>query len=551
MAVAVPIISTFDNKGVRQAEGSLGGLSKSAKAAGAAIAASFVAVTAALGKMVMAAAEDEKSFNLLAQTLSKVTGASAQMSAQVDKQIGKMAMATGIADDKLRPALSNLVRATGSLSLSQKALSQVMDLSVAKQIDMDAASNAVAKALAGNTTALVKMLPGLKGVIDNGSSAAEVLAAIDSQVGGAAAANAQTFSGRIERLKIVLGEMAETVGSWLLPMLSKLAEIVNTYLVQYFTYLSEVVGPKVNEIFGKLGAVIGEHLVPLVNDYLIPAFRYLADLYYNYIIPAIQTVAEMFIEKLGKAFATIRERIEENRESFAKLRDFMDKVVAFITRYFIPAYNKLMGAALERGISALGLTIDGFAKFIDFAGPFLSAIGRAVGGAVKGITSVVNAGIDGLNTFIGFYNRLPSTFKPFGDISLIPRIELPDLDFNLYKPGGFGTIGEFRGAMGTPVPGAGGIDVGAAVPPSSGGKAGAAAGPANPLAGMTAEEIAAGRANADFFAMGLDNPIVRRGAPVTVNVNGGLATSAEIGQAVVDAIKQYTNVSGPVDIAVR
>jgi len=40
------------------------------------------------------------------------------------------------------------------------------------------------------------------------------------------------------------------------------------------------------------------------------------------------------------------------------------------------------------------------------------------------------------------------------------------------------------------------------------------------------------------------------GMGITVNVEGGLATSAEIGRAVVDAIKQYTNVSGPADIAV-
>jgi succinyl-CoA synthetase beta subunit len=39
-------------------------------------------------------------------------------------------------------------------------------------------------------------------------------------------------------------------------------------------------------------------------------------------------------------------------------------------------------------------------------------------------------------------------------------------------------------------------------------------------------------------------------APININIEGGLATSAEIGRAVVDAIKQYTNVSGPADIAV-
>jgi hypothetical protein len=37
---------------------------------------------------------------------------------------------------------------------------------------------------------------------------------------------------------------------------------------------------------------------------------------------------------------------------------------------------------------------------------------------------------------------------------------------------------------------------------------------------------------------------------VTVNVNGGLATSAEIGEAVVNAIRQYNQVQGPANIAV-
>ena len=96
MAVAVPIISTFDNKGIRLAENAFGGLSKKALAMGTAVAGAFAGVAKGMYEMVQAAAEDQKSFTLLAQTLSKVTGASAEMSAQVDKQIGKMAMATGI-----------------------------------------------------------------------------------------------------------------------------------------------------------------------------------------------------------------------------------------------------------------------------------------------------------------------------------------------------------------------------------------------------------------------------------------------------------------------
>jgi hypothetical protein len=40
------------------------------------------------------------------------------------------------------------------------------------------------------------------------------------------------------------------------------------------------------------------------------------------------------------------------------------------------------------------------------------------------------------------------------------------------------------------------------------------------------------------------------GGAITVNVNGGLATSAEVGRAVVDAIRQFNQVSGPANIRV-
>jgi hypothetical protein len=40
------------------------------------------------------------------------------------------------------------------------------------------------------------------------------------------------------------------------------------------------------------------------------------------------------------------------------------------------------------------------------------------------------------------------------------------------------------------------------------------------------------------------------GGGVTVNVTGGLATSAEIGQAVVNAIRAYNRSAGPAQIQV-
>jgi len=546
MAITVKIVSDFNDKGFKKAESSLGNLNKLAVASAAAFAAAGAAMAKGLYEAVQAAAEDQKSFAQLEVTLKNVVGASDALVQATDKQIGRMSMQFGIADDKLRPAFQNLVRATGSVSLSQQALTNVMDLATAKQIDMETASGAVAKALAGNTTALVKMLPGLKGVIDNGSSAAEVLAAINGQVGGAAEANTKTFAGALERMKVIFGEMVETVGSWLLPALVQLADILNNYLGTAFAYLSDVVGPKVTGIFDTLGKVFREQILPVLQEYIIPAFLYLADIYYNKILPIVQAVAKVFIEKLGKAFAMIREKLDENRDGLAGLRDFMDKVAVFIERYLGPALVKLSGKYLDGVIWGIGKAIDAFAKFVDIVKPIAAAVFGAVKSVVESIVKVINFGIKGINLFIKAYNALPGFLKPFGDVGLIPEIVLPSFDLTDYAKGGFGYFGENRGDM----PGAtspGGLDVGPGAPTPKGGASGGKS-----SLQKAAEAIPFVPTGIDPF---LDNPFVRRAGGIaeggiTINVEGGLATSAEIGAAVVDAIKQYTNVSGPADILV-
>lgn len=554
MSVVVKIVSQFDPKGVRRAEGSLDGLTRSAKVAGAAFAAAAAGIAVGLGKAVQAAAEDQKSFEQLAQSMRNLTGASDAFIGQMDKQIGRMSMASGIADDKLRPAFANLLRATGSVTLSQKGLTAAMDLAVATGRDLDSVSLAVGKALNGQTTALFKLLPGLRGVVDEGSSAEEILAAINSQVGGAAQANTQTFAGSLERMKVIFGEMVETVGGLLLPALTRLADFLNTYLTTYFTYLSDTVGPAVSRMFGSIGDVIRTDVVPVMRDYLVPAFQFLFGLFRDKVLPALEKIGALLVDKVGAAFAMLSDKLEKNRDSFGRMRDTLERVAVFVERYVIPVYIAGLGKALDAVIKGTGFVIDAMVKLHDIAVPIVATVGKVVGGVIRGIVNGINAATDAINFFIGAYNSLPGFLKPFGDVSLLPKITLPDFDFTNYKPGGFGYFGDNRGAMGAPA--AGGLDLGlgsaTATGGSSGGRAAAPAPVLDPLAGMTPEQIKAGFAAADFFSQGLDNPVVRRGqgSPITVNVTGGLATSADVGRAVVDALKQYTNVSGPADIAV-
>ena len=546
MAITIPIISEFNDKGTKQAEGALSGLSKSAKVAGTAMAASFAAVAAGLTMAVKAAAEDQASFQQLAVTLKNVTGASDQVAQAVDKQLGKMSMASGIADDKLRPALSNLVRATGDLKLSQGALGSVMDLSVAKQIDMESASAAVGKALAGNTTALVKMLPGLKGVIDNGSSAAEILQAINDQVGGASAAQADTFAGKIGRMKIVFGELVETVGSWLLPLLTNLADFVLQKLIPAFGFISDTVGPQVEGALGRISE--------LVQKYLVPAFEWWTNMLRDNIIPIISTMVGVLRDNLVKVFNVVRDKIDANRDAFIKMRDNIETVIVVFKEKALPILTRVAEFMGTVGAKAIGVFIDAIIKVGSVMSGVAAGVSRVFSSMVDSVTKGINLAIDAINMLITGWNAIPDWAKPGGDISLIPKIGSGGLGGT--TSGGMGIWGENRGAMG-PSLSIGGIAsaIGGATGGSMGGSSGGTAA-GGVSGGIGPGEGGGGWASGGFgdIGMGWDlSAIPIASMPgdqnIIINVNSTVA-DASLPEMLVGALRDYNRTNGPLRVQV-
>ena len=76
MAINVPIITTFADKGISAAEKAFGKFGKTGVAVGAAFAASTALLVTGLTKAVDAAIADEKRQALLATQLENTTGAS-------------------------------------------------------------------------------------------------------------------------------------------------------------------------------------------------------------------------------------------------------------------------------------------------------------------------------------------------------------------------------------------------------------------------------------------------------------------------------------------
>jgi hypothetical protein len=121
------------------AENEVQGFAGKVEKFGAAAKAAFVAAAAAAGAYavklavdgVKAAIEDEAAQQRLANALKNVTDATDVQIAAIEKQILKTSLATGVADDKLRPAYQRLAIATGDLTKSQDLLSLALDISAA------------------------------------------------------------------------------------------------------------------------------------------------------------------------------------------------------------------------------------------------------------------------------------------------------------------------------------------------------------------------------------------------------------------------------------
>ena len=131
--------------------------------------------------------------------------------------------------------------------------------------------------------------------------------------GGAAAANAETFQGRIARLKVAFDEAKESVGFALLPIIEKLISFI------------------VNQV--------------------IPNFQ-----------------------KFASAFDPIKEAIQDNREQFTKLWAFIGDYVIPILTTLAGGALKVVGEIFGKIISIIGIAIDKISAFVEAVKNMVNAV---------------------------------------------------------------------------------------------------------------------------------------------------------------------------------
>ena len=242
MAIKIPLITEFDGGGIDKAVKQFKQLETAGEKAQFAIKKAAVPAAAALGALAIAggaaakaAMEDQKSAAELARTLKISTRATDAQVTATEDMISAMTLATGVADTDLRNALATLARGMGSAQLAQENLQLAMDISAATGKDLTSVSEALSKAYNGQTTALAKLDPSMRGLVKEGASFQELGKIMAETFGGAATEAANTAEGRFKRMQTAISETQESIGAALIPIVEKLLP----YLEKLAKFVSE------------------------------------------------------------------------------------------------------------------------------------------------------------------------------------------------------------------------------------------------------------------------------------------------------------------------
>jgi hypothetical protein len=298
-----------------------------------------VPIVAGMAAATKMAIDEQKEMALLAKALRTNAQASDANVAAAERWITKMQMATGIADGELRPALAQLVAVTKDVGKAEQLMAMAMDVSAAKGLPLATVTKALGRAYLGNVGALGRLgiatkdytvdsvkLQAAKAALltaeenytkvlkDGNATAAErataaarlatahknlekvmagttgtvmtfeqVMKNLSNTFGGSAATAADTAAGRMLILKQKIIELAESLGTALIPFvekavkaLTKLADWAanNQGIVKWGLGIAAVAGPLMfltgkaiafGIAVGKLGTILAGARVALAG----------------------------------------------------------------------------------------------------------------------------------------------------------------------------------------------------------------------------------------------------------------------------------------------
>jgi hypothetical protein len=423
MAIKIPIVTVFDNKGLKNAQSAIGKIGGGIKSIGKGLVVGGAAIAAvgALGVRMAKAAEEAQKANNRLDAVAKSMNLFGSETSQVTGRLKAFAEANELSlavDADVIKATQTKLLTFANLAKTADQVGGSMDRATLAAIDLAAAgfgsaeTNAIqlGKALQDpikGITALARSgvtfteqeKEKIKTLVESGKVLEAqnlILSAIETQVGGTAAATATSSA----KMGLAFAAMQDSIGEALLPTFDEITKIITgtltplaQQLIPIFTSLFEALGP----ILEKLAPVIVELLSAIgpVFETLIKAVEPLLDammplvdvliMLVDALAPIIEAIMPIFIDlvkilapviaELAKALLPIIEALlPPLLKLFEALIPVIELLADILIDYILPVFNKLVEFALPPLIFLIERFTEGIENLTAFLGPLFEAL---------------------------------------------------------------------------------------------------------------------------------------------------------------------------------
>lgn len=280
--VIIDIVTQFSGKkAFKDADNAAQKLSNTVKKLGMALGVSLggAAVARFAKSSAKAFIEDEKAASRLTQSIKNLGLAYATN--DIRQYVDQLTLASGVADNQLRPALQALLQTTGSVTKSQQLLSDAINISRGSGESLSTVANDLSQAYVGNLKGLRKYYLGLTQAELKAMSFADIQERLNGLFSGASAAYLKTYAGQMELLTNTANEAKEVIGKGLVDALvlasgSNNVADLSTDMMDFANFTADAV-TGVGLLADKLNSlpVVGEigwrgllDAIPLIGTYL-------------------------------------------------------------------------------------------------------------------------------------------------------------------------------------------------------------------------------------------------------------------------------------------
>jgi hypothetical protein len=494
MAISLPIVSKFDDKGVNQAESGLNKLGGFAEKAGIAVAAGMaVAAGAAIAfgiESLKAAAEAEavtrglenaaKNAGVFGDRASGISKATEALDAH-SKALGEM---SGIDDEIINQIKTGWLAVPSLAALGTEGLNELAEVTadVAAGTGKDVQAIGLAfQRVAGDTESAFSKLTraGIvftdeqKATFDslletNGEMAAQqfLVEELGKKYEGAAEAAANPF----DRLDVIFGNLKETIGASLLPAFEEVIPIIQSMIETFVT------DPEFQAFLATMSETLS-NMLPRLEPVITNFNSLMIDL-----LPGLNPLLDIMGGLLETISLTLPDINSESEDLYSSWKD-------------------------------IAVIIDGINKLLEGFNGFMEDIKTDMGPFGDVLTNIFDSVSRALNPLTTGLKAVADLIKFINGTSIKPSGITYNRDGSINRDGNVLTPFAKGGIVTGPTP--------------------ALVGEAGPEAIIPLNKF--------------DDVVGKRGGNITINVNAGMGTDgAAVGEQIVNAIRRYERTSGAV-----